>query len=249
MSAGERCAIGVMAKAPAAGRTKTRLTPPLTPEQAVALSTAFLRDITENIRLAADDTPIDGFVAYAPAGAEPLFDGCLAPGTRLLLADGTPPMPAAVQGFGRCLLHALSGLFGEGYAAACVVNSDGPTLPTALLARAADALLQPGERVVLGPAEDGGYYLLGVTEPHAHLFADIAWSTDGVATATRERAREIGLPVMELATWYDVDNAASLQRLINALEAPGDDSLRPYPAHATAACLERLGLRALAAAQ
>jgi rSAM/selenodomain-associated transferase 1 len=248
-----RCAIGVMAKAPVAGRAKTRLTPPLAPEQAAALSAAFLRDTTENIRQAAGMAPIDGFVAYAPAGAGALFDGCLAPGTGLLLADGTPPMPAAVQGFGRCLLHAVRDLLEPGYGAACVVNSDSPTLPTALLAQAANALLQPGERVVLGPAEDGGYYLLGVTAPHAHLFADIAWSTGAVAAATRDRAREIGLPLVELAAWYDVDDAASLQRLIEEVEAPfPEGALTPYPAPASAACLQGLGLRwnsALAAAQ
>ena len=70
-------------------------------------------------------------------------------------------------------------------AAVCLVNSDSPTLPTAFLLQATHALLSPGERVVLGPAEDGGYYLLGMKRPHAHLFADIAWSTDSVAATTR----------------------------------------------------------------
>lgn len=253
MSPHGRCAIGVMAKAPIAGRAKTRLCPPLMPEQAVALSAAFLRDITENIRVAATLAPIDGLIAYAPAGAEALFDGCLAQGTELLLADGSPPMPAGVQGFGRCLLHAVRGLLDLGHAAACVVNSDSPTLPTELLVQAATALLQPGDRVVLGAADDGGYYLLGMTAPHAHLFADIAWSTDTVAAATRDRAREFGLPVVELAAWYDVDDAGSLRRLIEALDQPrAERALTPYPAPATAACLRRLGLRAgsaLAAAQ
>src|SRR5277367_4509267 len=108
------CAIGVMAKAPEAGRSKTRLCPPLLPEQAAALSAAFLRDITENIALATRDVAIAGFVAYAPAGAEALFDGHLAAGTGLLLADGTPPLPPRVQGFGRCLLHAIQALLTGG---------------------------------------------------------------------------------------------------------------------------------------
>ena len=82
------CAIAVMAKAPRPGQVKTRLVPPLTPDMASALNASFLRDITENIRLTALDATIEAYVAYAPAGFEPLFDGMLAQGTRLILADG-----------------------------------------------------------------------------------------------------------------------------------------------------------------
>ena len=120
---------------------------------------------------------IDGHIAYAPGGNEGWFAGHLAEGTALVLADGSPPMPHDVQGFGRCLLHAAQALFATGFGAVCLVNSDSPTLPTAVVDEAARALLAPGERIVLGPAEDGGYYLLGMQRPHAHLFAGIAWST------------------------------------------------------------------------
>jgi len=177
-----------MAKAPQPGRAKTRLCPPLHPAQAAELSAAFLRDITENIALASRATPIDGYVAYAPAGDESWFTGHLAERTELVLADGSPPMPRDVQGFGRCLLHAAQALFATGVSAVCLVNSDSPTLPTSVLIQAARALLAPGERIVLGPAEDGGYYLLGMQRPHAHLFAGIAWSTGSVAAATVMRA-------------------------------------------------------------
>lgn len=134
-------------------------------------------------------------------------------------------------------------MLGKGYAAACVLNSDSPTLPTALLARAACALLEPGDRIVLGSAEDGGYYLLGMKAPHAGLFSDIAWSTGDVAEATRHRAAALGLPVVDLATWYDVDDGASLDRLLRDTGGclpPG--SLHPYAAPFTVACLERFGL-------
>ena len=187
-----------MAKAPRPGLAKTRLCPPLHPAQAAELSAAFLLDTTENIALAARHAPIHGCIAYAPAGTEAWFAGHVADGTGLVLADGSPPMPPDVQGFGRCLLHAAQALLGSGFGAACLVNSDSPTLPTALLARAANALLAPGERVVLGPADDGGYYLLGMKQPYAHLFADIAWSTSEVAAATRERATSLGLEVITL---------------------------------------------------
>lgn len=230
------CAIGVMAKAPVPGRAKTRLCPPLHPAQAAALSAAFLRDITENIALASRAAPIQAFIAYAPAGDEASFGGHLAEGTGLVLADGTPPMPPFVQGFGRCLLHAAQALFAAGFAAVCLVNSDSPTLPTARLIEASQWLRKPGDRIVLGPADDGGYYLLGMKRPHAHLFADIKWSTSSVAAATRARAATIGLDVLALDTWYDVDDAASLQRLI----AGGDDG---YAAPASQAWIERSGLR------
>jgi uncharacterized protein len=239
------CAIGVMAKAPQAGRSKTRLCPPLSPEQAASLSAAFLRDITENIALAARLVPVAGFVAYAPAGEEASFDGHLAAGTELVLADGTPPMPDGVTGFGRCLLHAIQALLTQGFGAAVVLNSDSPTLPTALLVRTAEALLAPGDRAVLGPADDGGYYLLGVKAAHAALFSDIAWSTDGVAAATRVRAVSQGLELVELPAWYDVDDHASLLRLQRAVRKGGaGEPLRPYAAPATTAVLSRMELRA-----
>lgn len=227
-----------MAKAPQPGRAKTRLCPPLHPVQAAQLSAAFLRDITENIALAARSTPIYGCLAFAPAGTEAWFDGHIADGTGLVLADGAPPMPDNVQGFGRCLLHAAQSILGAGFGAACLVNSDSPTLPTLFLVEAARALLAPGERVVLGPADDGGYYLLGMKQAHAHLFADIAWSTNSVAAATRARAADIGLPVVMLPPWYDVDDAESLGRLM----ADDVDDKRAYAAPATRACLARLDL-------
>ena len=232
------CAIGVMAKAPQPGRSKTRLCPPLRHDQAAALSAAFLRDISENIVAASREVPTQGLMAYAPAGSVGQFDGHLAPGTGFVLADGMIDTPPGVVGFGRCLLHAVEGIFAAGYGAACLLNSDSPTLPTAFLARAARILLTEGDRVVIGPAEDGGYYLLGMNAPHARLFANIAWSTDSVAEATRARAKALGLEVVELPLWYDVDDAASLDRLIQELSRPGHG----YAARATGAALHRMGL-------
>jgi rSAM/selenodomain-associated transferase 1 len=233
------CAIAVMAKAPRAGHSKTRLTPPLLPEEAKAMSAAFLHDITENIHLAAQQADITGYVAYAPAGLEDLFDGILAPGTRLVLADGTGAMPDDVQGFGRSLLHATRSLFARGHHAVCVLNSDSPTLPTSCLVQAARTLADhPGE-VVLGAAEDGGYYLLGMTAPHPALYANIAWSTERVAAQTRAAAAAIGLPMHELPAWYDVDDRAALTRLLVELDGGGAG----YAAPATAHYVAQLALR------
>ena len=156
----------------------------------------------------------------------------LARGTDLVLADGSVTTAAQVEGFGRCLLQAVQGMLAHGHAAACVLSSDIPTLPTRLLIQAARILLEPGERGVFGACDDGGYYILGLKQAHARLFADIAWSTDTVAEATRARAREIGLDLVELEPWYDVDDAASLARL--AADRTG------YAAPATRSVLARL---------
>ena len=236
-----------MAKAPRPGFSKTRLVPPLSADAAAALSAAFLRDTTENIRAASHAAAVQGYAAYAPAGLEALFDGHLAAHTPLLLADGSGEMPPRVQGFGRCLLHAIRSLLERGFGAACLLNADGPTLPTSVLVRAARVLAEPGDRAVLGPADDGGYYLIGLKAAHAELFEDIAWSTETVAAQTRARANAIGLELVELPVWYDVDDGAALARLRRSWHdapggapdgAPGD----AYPAPVTRACLDRLGL-------
>ena len=230
-----RVAIAVMAKSPRPGRTKTRLCPPLRPDQAAVMAAAFLRDVTENLADAGRSEPIDGWVAYAPAGDEALFEGMLAPGTRLLLADGDGEDAAGVTGFGRCLLQTMRRLLDMGYDAACVLNADSPTLPPEYLARLASNLLA-GHPAVLGTAEDGGYYVLGAREPYPRLFADILWSSDRVAAQTRERAAELGLALAELPVWYDVDDGAAWRRLLGELAAD------PDVATATRAAVARLGI-------
>jgi hypothetical protein len=206
--------------------------------------------VTENVALAARKEVIHGYVAYAPSGSERLFDGALASRTRLVLADGAGISAPRVHGFGRCLLHAAEALFSRGHDAVCLLNSDSPTLPTTLIARAASALKAAGDRVVLGPAEDGGYYIVGMKAPHVHLFEDIAWSTATVAAQTRRRAHALGLPVIELDPWYDVDDKPALLRLVRELESGSDgEGPTPFPAPATAACIEALRLGDLLAAE
>jgi len=98
-----------------------------------------------------------------------------------------------------------------------LINADSPTLPTSLLLETADVLARPGDRAVLGPALDGGYYLLGVKAQHPRLFQSIAWSTEHVARQTLERAAEVNLPVHVLPTWYDVDDIATFKLLLGEL--------------------------------
>ena len=186
------CGMAVMAKASAPGRTKTRLVPPLTFDEAAALNTAFLQDIADNIQLAGSHAGIAAYVAFAPSGSEEFFRRILPPSIGLI--DACQPS------LGDCLLSTSRKIFARGHASAVLLNGDSPTLPTGLLIEAADVLAQPGERAVLGPSSDGGYYLIGLKTVHRRLFEDIAWSTERVAAQTLERAREIGLDVHVLST-------------------------------------------------
>jgi uncharacterized protein len=221
------CAIAIMAKAPRQGEVKTRLVPPLSAADAAALGGCFIRDVAGNILAAAQTAPVEGYVAYSPPGSEDLF----AP----LLPEGIGLLPPRRIGLGHALFDAAEDLLAAGYGSACLVNADSPTLPTSTLVAAARALAPPGDRLVLGPAEDGGYYLIGVKHPHRRLFEDIAWSTERVYRQTLNRAAEIGLDTVTLTGWYDVDDLASLRRLADELGNPAG-----YAAPHTAAFLRRL---------
>ena len=227
-----------MAKAPGAGRTKTRLSPLLSPQEATQLGCWFLRDMTANIALAGRSVAIDAYVAFAPAGSEAAFDGWVEPGTGFVLADGSMPAPSGVVGLGACLLHAMSSLFARGYGAVGLLNADSPNLPTGRLIEAARLLASPEEHVVLGPAADGGYYLIGTKAPHAGLFGSIEWSTDRVAEQTKARAADLGLELVELEPWYDVDDAASLRTLVRDLQPDARTGEGAYAAPSTARFLE-----------
>jgi uncharacterized protein len=214
--------MGVMAKVPRRGQVKTRLAPPLTHDQACALSSCFLRDVAATIAAAAESRPglIQGVAVYLPQGEEQGLEGLLPRDFLLLLQRGGD--------LGERLFHAVVDLLAAGFPAVCLVNSDSPTLPTSLLSDAAQALQAPGDRVVLGPASDGGYYLIGLKRPHRRLFEEIAWSTPSVLAQTLERARGLPLEAHLLPEWYDVDDQRSLRLLCRELferggaAAPGE---------------------------
>jgi uncharacterized protein len=111
------------------------------------------------------------------------------------------------------LLGTTRALLNAGHDCVLLVNGDSPTLPSRLLIQAAEALREPGDRMVLGPASDGGYYLIGLKHAHQHVFTRIAWGTETVARATCERAAEIGLATTLLPEWYDVDDIVTLRWL------------------------------------
>jgi uncharacterized protein len=205
------CGIAVMAKASAPGRTKTRLVPPLTGQEAAAFNTAFLQDISTNILAAGKVRHIQPYMAYGPPGPDSVAF------FRDALPDEVGLLEAWWPDFGDCLYGAIDQLLTLGHASAVVLNSDSPTLPTSLLVETAEVLSHPGDRAVLGPSTDGGYYLLGLKARHRRLFEEVTWSTDQVAEQTLARAAEIGLSVHLLPAWYDVDDAQSLSVLYGEL--------------------------------
>jgi rSAM/selenodomain-associated transferase 1 len=196
-------AIGIFCKTPSPGLSKTRLSPPLRPEECAALSACFIRDLAATVDEVARGGDGRGYAVYTPAGSEAALRALLPSGFRLLLqCEGD---------LSTRLATATRDLLGAGHAGAILVNADSPTLPAAILRAALDATRRGG--VVLGPALDGGYTLIGLSRPHDRLFADIPWSTAQVHQKTVERAAEIGVPVVTVPGWYDVDDAGSLALL------------------------------------
>ena len=198
-----------MTKAPEAGKVKTRLTPPLTAEEAAALNICFLRDGAASILAATAQTPTQGIGIYTPQGAEAAYENILPTTFFLLLQRGND--------FGERLCFAAEDLFKVGFESVCLINSDSPTVTAASFAEAVKELGKPGDRIVLGPSDDGGYYLIGLKQSHRQVFEEIDWSTEHVFNQTLLRASEADVEVHKLPTGYDVDDGATLRRLCDEL--------------------------------
>jgi uncharacterized protein len=209
------CALAVMTKAPRAGQVKTRLVPPLSPEEAAQLNVCFLRDTAAAIAKACGTTA-RGVGVYTPIGAEAAYSDILPSEFELLHQHG--------DGFGERLAFATKDLFQCGFASVCLIDSDSPTVSADVYGEAVEMLSKPGHRVVLGPSDDGGYYLIGLKQNHRQLFERIDWSTERVLEQTKRRARELSLEVSLLPTGYDVDDATTLRRLCGELLS--DQSVR-----------------------
>lgn len=220
-------AIGIFCKTPTPGLSKTRLSPPLRPEECAALSACFIRDLAATIGELTGAGDVTGYAVYTPAGTEPALRTLLPRDFRLQLqCDGD---------FGTRLATATRELLNI-HAGAILVNADSPTLPESILRDAVEKIRR-GDAIVLSPAFDGGYTLIGLSQMHERLFADIPWSTSRVHELTVERAGEIGVPVLNVPGWYDVDDAESLallqSELAGALPAFAEAGLRGAAAPAT----------------
>lgn len=197
-------AIAIVCKTPAAGMSKTRLSPPLRSEECAAISSCFIRDLARTIQSLSGEGDVAGYAVYTPLGSEAAL--------RRLLPDAFNLMVQGEGDLGARLVRATADLLTAGYDGTILVNSDSPTLPAEIL-REAVAAVHQGDNVVLSPAFDGGYTLIGMSRPHPRLFEDIPWGTNEVYRLTLQRARDIGLPAVKVSGWYDVDDAEFLRIL------------------------------------
>ena len=187
-----------MAKRPFPGQTKTRLTPPLTPQQAADLYECFLRDVLDIVRRVPDITP---FIAASPPNTQAYF---------AQLAPDFGFVPQVGQKLSERLHFVMAHLLEAGFEQVAAINSDSPNLPAGYLRQAFRLLADPSLDVVFGPCEDGGYYLIGWKRPNPHLILNVPMSTDHVLQDSVAIAEEEGLGVALLPEWYDVDETADL---------------------------------------
>ncbi len=194
-------ALIIFAKRPVPGRVKTRLSPPLSPEQAAELYRCMLEDI---LAKTANLAGVDQRIFYEPdEDAAAFFSG---------IAAGVTCAPQEGKDLGERMANAFEELLAEGYGRVAIIGTDLPDLPLGYVEDAFE-LLESGEHdAVFGPAEDGGYYLLAMGEMHGELFRDVPWSTGEVLQKSLERGKEAGLSVALLPVWHDVDTADDLHR-------------------------------------
>jgi uncharacterized protein len=215
-----KCAMGVMIKTPRNGFSKTRLSPPFSPEEAASISRCFLKDTSAAIEALSHQDPfVVGVAIYTPVGSEADLGELLPPGFKMIAQREAA--------FGTRLSGAAEDLFSVGFAAVCLIDSDSPTLPFHCLRDLSTFLKEAKDRVVIGPCWDGGYYLLGLRHAHPRLFEEITWNTDRVYGETVERSKEINLPAITLPAWYDVDEQLSLNRLLSELFPERADKAEP----------------------
>lgn len=189
----------VVAKEPVPGLVKTRLSPALSPEEAAALYQCMLED---RLREVGGLVGIDLAVAYTPAGARETFMPLSRPGMSFFAQRGND--------LGERLHNIFVDAFAAGYGAVAIIDSDSPDLPREIV-RQSFRLLQAREaEAVFGPCRDGGYYLVGLREPHPELFENIPWSSENVLRESLEKAGKAGLKTELLTWWNDLDTIADL---------------------------------------
>jgi rSAM/selenodomain-associated transferase 1 len=207
-------ALAVMAREPVAGRVKTRLTRELTPHDAALLYQAFLRDTLGKIGSIPGVSPV---VAYTPDTAEEYFRR-IAPENALLLSQ-------TGEDLGERLDHVSSELFHLGFSRVVIVGSDSPDLPGDYLELAFDRL--GSHDLVLGPCDDGGYYLIGLScGPEHSLFTGIPWSSSRVFATTLRKAKSMGMHVAVLPRWHDIDTVEDLRMMTTLPGGKGWDHTR-----------------------
>lgn len=189
--------LGVFAKAPVAGQVKTRLCPPLQPEQAAGLYQAILDETIQRF----SGQSFDLVICYA--GAEEYF------------ANAYPKRPRQPQrgvDLGERMADALCSFLNQGYEQAVLIGSDSPDLPLSHVLQAFEALQH--SEVVIAPAADGGYVLIGESRHCSKLFEQMPWSQQDLMQRTEQALASEQIVWHKLPPWEDVDDQASLARLL-----------------------------------
>jgi glycosyltransferase A (GT-A) superfamily protein (DUF2064 family) len=225
-----RCAVALMAQVPAPAIDDARI-PPLTPSEATVLKHCFLRDLAANISVLVDAGRAEAVVVFTPRRTESLLRELVPKNFKLFPQRGETP--------GEVLSNAVEDLLSKGFPAVCLVNSDGPTVPRAILDVAIESLARPGDSVVLGALDRGGYYLIGLKEGHRDLFERVSSNTANIVSHTTARAAAKGLKVEMLPPWYEVKDARGLNRLCKDLLGP-DSRVRAHTAPYTTQYLAKL---------
>lgn len=204
---GADSALIIFAKAPVPGQVKTRLCPPLTPDEAATLHGSFVLDTLERTKaaIASERLSVDRYIACFPSASLVFFK-------ILEERHGVRLLNQAGDDLGQRMHQAFADLFGRGYRKVFIVGTDVPTLPFSVYQQAVSLI--ESHDLVLGPATDGGYYLIGLKRPVPELFADVPWSTVDVLAVTRRNASRLGLTVGLVKEWHDIDAPEDLRALI-----------------------------------
>lgn len=205
-------ALVIFAKAPIPGQVKTRLCPPLTPDEAATLHGSFVLDTLERTKAAVGklNLRMDRYLACAPSSTHVFFK-------IMEERHGVKLIDQIGDDLGARMHQAVEMMFSRGYRRTLIIGTDVPTLPLEYLRQALTSL--ESHDLALGPAFDGGYYLIGLNKPVPELFSDIPWSTDQVLRCTQEKAARLGLAIALIQPWHDVDTRADLDALIEACAA------------------------------
>lgn len=199
------CVLGIYAKKPQPGKVKTRLCPPLTHAEAAELYHCSLLETV--LRMQAG--PFELVICYA--------------GEREWFAETFPGVvlqPQRGDDLGARMADSLNSFLQQGYRQAVLIGSDSPDLPLPLVEQAFVALQQTA--VVLAPAGDGGYVLIGEASHHPELFQSIQWSSSEVYRETLARIEANKIAATQLTSWEDLDDLAALRRFL--LRSPQSDT-------------------------
>jgi rSAM/selenodomain-associated transferase 1 len=202
-----RPVVVVMVKAPLPGFVKTRLAPPLTEEDAASLAACLAQDTVATAQRAVADVVI----AYTPSAGRAILEPLLPPGLHWIEQQGTD--------LGERLEQIVQRASRGGFGPLIITGADSPTMPASFIETACEALAGGEADVALGPTADGGYYLVGVGVDCRGLFRGVAWSTPLAYRQTADNVSRLGLRILKLPQWYDVDTPEDLMRLRDELFA------------------------------